>query len=119
MFKHRRRRKDVLLSEVYPLMNGKPLDFIPFTFLSADDTTPEVDEPPLIDLVNMNLSHYRTCADLEHGAHFTGLPTPYVCGAQLENPNDKLYIGSQSAWMLKSPDAKVGFLEFTARDSTC
>jgi hypothetical protein len=69
---------DVLLSEVYPLMNGKPLDFIPFTFLSTDDNTAEVDEPPLIDLVNVNLSHYRTCADLEHGAHFTGLPTPYI-----------------------------------------
>jgi hypothetical protein len=106
---------DQLLSESFPLMDGKPLDFIPFTFLSTDDNTAECDEPPLIDLVNLNLSHYRSAADLEHGAHFTGLPTPYICGAQLENPSEKLYIGSESAWLLKNPEAQVGFLEFSGQ----
>jgi hypothetical protein len=103
---------DVLLSEVYPLMNGKPLEFIPFTFISTDDNTAEVDEPPMIDLVNVNFSHYRTVADLEHGAHFTGLPTPYIIGYRPENPADKLYIGSQSAWVIPGDSAQVGYLEF-------
>jgi hypothetical protein len=103
---------DVLLSEVYPFMGGKPLNFIPFTFLGTDDVTPEVDDPPLIDLVNVNLSHYRNTADLEHGAHFTGLPTPWIAGWQPDAAGEKLYIGSSSAWTFKSKDAKAEFLEF-------
>lgn len=98
--------------DVYPLMNNKPMDFIPFTFIGPDDSTPQVDEPPLIDLVNVNLSHYRSTADLEHGAHFTGLPTPWVAGVVLEKTTDKLYIGSQAAWVFKNPEAKAEYLEF-------
>lgn len=99
--------------DLYPLMAGKPLDYIPFTFLSADDNTAEIDEPPLIDLVNVNLSHYRSTADLEHGAHFTGLPTPVVSGHTPEKDGEKLYIGSTSAWVFKDPQAKAAYLEFT------
>lgn len=99
--------------DVFPIMRGANLTFIPFLFLSADDTTSEIDEPPLVDLVNVNMSHYKTTADLEHGAHFTGLPTPWVAGAKPDNPNEKWYIGSQAAWMFADPQAKAGFLEFS------
>jgi hypothetical protein len=104
--------QDVLLSTAYPLLNNKNLDFIPFTFLSADDNSQDIDEPPLIDLVNLNLSHYRTMADLEHGAHFTGLPTAWIAGFKPENPNEKLYIGSATAWTFPDPQAKAEYLEF-------
>lgn len=104
--------KEELLSEVFPLMHGKSLDYIPFTFLSCDDNTPEVDEPPLIDLVNVNLSHYRSTADLEHGAHFTGLPTAVITGYTPENAGEKLYIGSTAAWVFPKADATATFLEF-------
>jgi hypothetical protein len=98
--------------DLYPLMNGAPLDFIPFTFLSTDDNSPTVDEPPLIDLVNVNLSHYLSTADLEHGAHFTGLPTPVITGHRPDKEGDKLYIGSQSAWVLPNEKATAKYLEF-------
>lgn len=98
--------------DVYPLMGGAPLDYIPFTFIGIDDVTPEVDDPPLIDLVNVNLSHYRSTADLEHGAHFTGLPTPWIAGYKPEKDGEKLYIGSTAAWIFPSKDAKAEYLEF-------
>lgn len=109
--------KDVLLEGPFvPLMNGRPLDYIPFAFIGADDCTPEVDEPPLIDLVNVNLSHYRTTADLEHGAHFTGLPTAWIAGhtpaTDAAGNAEKLYIGSAAAWIFKDPTAKAEYLEF-------
>lgn len=110
--------REVQLSEVIPLMNNKPLEFIPFTFLSTDDNTSEVDEPPLIDLVDVNLSHYRSTADLEHGAHFTGLPTAVVSGYKKVDENEKLYIGSTAAWIFPSEKATAKFLEFTGQGLT-
>jgi hypothetical protein len=101
--------------DLLPLMNGKPLDFIPFYFIGVDDTTPEIDDPPLIDLVDLNLDHYRLDADYKHGLHFTGLPTPVVSGYQKQNENEKLYVGSSSAWVFPDPQAKATYLEYTGQ----
>jgi hypothetical protein len=98
----------------YPSLNGKPLRNIPFTFLSADaGLAATVTEPPLIDLVDLNLAHYRVSADYEHGCHFTGLPTPYIAGYQTAGPQEKLYVGSTAAWVFPDPQTRVGYLEFS------
>lgn len=101
--------------DIFPMMNGKPLSEIPFIFIGIDDTTPEVDEPPLIDLVDVNLDHYRLSADLKHGLHFGGLPTAVISGYTPENAGDKLYIGSASAWVFPDAQAKASYLEFTGQ----
>lgn len=101
--------------DVFPAMNGKQLAFIPFYFLSADDTCAEPDDPPLIDLVDLNLSHYRTTADYEHGCHFTGLPTGYVTGYTPEENAAKMYLGSATMLTFPDPNAKLGFLEFSGQ----
>jgi len=101
--------------DLFPLMNGKPLDFIPFYFIGVDDMTPEIDDPPLNDLVDLNLDHYRLDADYKHGLHFTGLPTPVVSGYTRENENEKLYVGSSSAWVFSDPRAKATYLEYTGQ----
>lgn len=102
-------------ADLFPLMNGKPLDFIPFFFIGVDDITPEIDDPPLNDLVDLNLDHYRLDADYKHGLHFTGLPTPVVSGYTRENENEKLYVGSSSAWVFPDPQAKASYLEYTGQ----
>jgi hypothetical protein len=108
--------EDVVDSEVYPRVNGKELDYIPFQFIGVDDTSWEIDEPPLIDLVDLNLAHYRVTADYEHGCHFTGLPTPVVSGYVADDSKDeKFCIGSMTAWVFPRPDAKATFLEFTGQ----
>ena len=66
--------------DIFPLMNGQPLDRIPFYFIGTLNTTPAVEEPPMIDLFDVNLDHYRLSADHKHGLHFGGLPTAVVSG---------------------------------------
>ncbi len=95
-----------------PLRRGKPLDFIPLVFFGPTDTTPDVSKPVLIDLVDMNFSHYRSSADLEYGRHFCGLPTPWVAGFPRETT---LRIGSNIAWVSDRPEARAGMLEFTGQ----
>lgn len=97
---------------VIPLRNGKRLDYIPFQFINAINLSPSVSKAPLQDLVDVNLSHYRTSADLEHGAHFTALPTAWVAGFSEEA---ELKIGSQTAWVTSDVNAKAGFLEYSGQ----
>jgi hypothetical protein len=98
--------------DLFPMMRNARMEFIPFYFLSADDTQVCPDEPPLIDLVDLNLSHYRSVADYEHGCHFTGLPTGYISGHTLVE-GEKIYLGSQTMLVFPNPDTRVGFLEFS------
>jgi hypothetical protein len=104
------------LLTVFPKINGKHLEAIPFQFIGVDDVSWEVDEPPLIDLIDLNLSHFRTAADYEHGCHFTGLPTPVISGHTIEKEahgaDQKFHIGSMTAWVFANAEAKATFLEF-------
>lgn len=110
------RETEETISETFPMIDGQHLDSIPFQFIGVDDVNWRVDEPPLIDLVDLNLSHYRTAADYEHGCHFTGLPTPVISGYTPESTEDgtpaKFYIGSMTAWVFPRSDATASFLEF-------
>ena len=113
VFRKGDKNEDVEISDVAPLMRGKRIPYIPFCIVGPDGVEIEPDEPPLIDLIDVNLSHYRTNADYEHGCHFTGLPTPVVSGYTPANESDKLYIGSTSAWVFTDPQAKASYLEFS------
>lgn len=97
---------------VWPTVAGAALDTIPFYFINPFNQSTTVFNPPLLSLVNVNLSHYRSSADLEHGRHFTGLPTAWVAGF---TSNTLLHIGSSIAWVSEDPNAKAGFLEFTGQ----
>lgn len=105
-------------SDIYPLMNGSPLPYIPFAIIGSGGRGDVIDEPPLIDLIDANLALYQINADYRHGLHFTGLPTAVVSGYQPENQSEKLYIGSQAAWVFPDPNAKAVYLEFTGQGLT-
>lgn len=95
--------------DIFPLANGQTIDFIPFTFGSAFDTTPQVRKPPLLDLVNVNQGHYRNSANYEHALHYLGLPTPYVFGTQ----EPMKTVGPTHIWHSPDTDVTVGLLEFS------
>ncbi len=101
--------------DLYPLMNNAPLTFIPFAIIGTGGRGDVIDEPPLIDLVDANLALYQINADYRHGLHFTGLPTAVVSGYSPEKEGEKLYIGSQAAWVFPDPNAKAVYLEFTGQ----
>ena len=100
------------VSEIYPSANGQKLEYLPFTFFNVNDLKTSVEKPPLLDLAKINISHFRSEVDLEHGTHFTALPTPYVTGYQGES-SEKLKTASTAVWVINDPSAKVGFLEFS------
>ena len=97
---------------IVPLKHGDPLPYIPFQFIGPTSVTSAIEKSPIVDIVDVNLSHYRTSADFEHGAHVTALPTPWVSGAELKD-GETFPIGSDTAWVLPHPQAQAGMLEFT------
>jgi hypothetical protein len=104
--------------DVFPKMDGVPLDYIPFYFIGPDGGQHELSEPVLIDLVDLNIKHFQVSADYEHGCHMVGLPTPVVSGmapefdGQGNKVNPKLYIGGETAWILPV-GATADFLELS------
>ena len=95
-----------------PLNTGKTMDFIPFFVVNPFGVGFDMHKPPVLDIVEINISHYRTSADLEHGRHFTGLPVPVVSGV---DSSTKLRVGSMVAWVLPDHQAKAYYLEFTGQ----
>ena len=72
----------------------------------------DVEEPPMLGLCNVMLSHYRGSADLEWGRHMTAIPQPWVSGFQLEE-GTKLVVGCGYAWASPEPGANAQYLEFS------
>lgn len=97
---------------IVPKVRGLTLAYIPFVFFNPLNLDCDPDRPPLLDLVDVNFSHYLTSADLEHGRHYTALPTPWVTGMSKDSV---LKIGSATAWCIPVAEAKVGMLEFTGQ----
>ena len=99
--------------EITPLRRGEPLPFIPFVFLGPAYTTPELKDPPLLDLAELNLAHWRNTCDHEQGLHLVALPTPYVSGMKGSGDDvDALQIGPSTVWILDK-DGKAGMVEFS------
>lgn len=57
------------------------LDYIPFAFVGAINNDARPDRPPLLDLADLNLAHYRSSADFEESAFLMGQPQLVVIGA--------------------------------------
>ena len=104
--------KGDFIRTVTPLNTGKTMDFIPFFVVNPFGVGFDMHKPPVLDIVEINISHYRTSADLEHGRHFTGLPVPVVSGV---DSSTKLRVGSMVAWVLPDHQAKAYYLEFTGQ----
>jgi hypothetical protein len=98
---------------VIPTIRGKQFYRIPFILITptSSGTDMMMEAGIVLDLANVNLSHYRTSADLEHGRHFTALPTAWVAG--FDPATTELYLGSSRAWVSSDVNAKAGFLEFS------
>ena len=60
--------------------NGKTFDYVPFEFVGPDNNDGGIDEPPIMDLVEINLAHYRNSADFEEMCFILGQPTPVIAG---------------------------------------
>jgi hypothetical protein len=107
--------------DIYPSMsNGQRLNYIPFRMFDALDGTMRVKKPPLLGLVNMNMSHYYTIAELEHALLFAGNPTPFFSGDFVTEDGVEvttISIGS-SKGIHMTAGSEGKYLEFTGQGVT-
>lgn len=64
--------------------SGRPLEEIPFCFVGAETNTDEIGYPPLYDMAEINLAHYRNSADYEEAVFLVGQPTLTIAGLSQE-----------------------------------
>lgn len=98
---------------VIPMVNGRNLDRIPMVIFSHLSLRPDDEKPPMLDLCQIALSHFRNSCEREHATFLTAAPTPVCIG---DMPADKVptSIGAGAMWHLPSgSDAK--YLEFSGQ----
>lgn len=96
------------VSVVYPTFRGRYLPFIPFCCINTKGVSFDPVKSPVLDVIDLNLSHYRSSADYEHGLHFVAMPTPVLTGI---SDISKVKIGA-SAIIMPETDCKAFYLEF-------
>lgn len=97
---------------VIPLINAKPIPFIPFWIINPSDQTPDVRRPLLAGLANVNVAHFNTTAQLENALFWCGNPQPYATGVDGATM-PKLSVGSSSLWTFPDAQSKVDFLSIS------
>lgn len=101
----------IMTESTIPTVGGKPLKRIPFVFINPYDLRPEIEKPPMLDLVDVNISLYRNSADYEYSLFLTSQPTPYVTGS-INEEQKPTAIGPGAFWVLPE-GSTAGMLEFT------
>lgn len=103
----------ILQKTIVPMADGQPMTVIPIVFFSPTGMSIDPCKPIMLDLVNENLSHYRTTADLESGAHYTAIPIYTFFG--INKGEEPVAISPTIPWVSTNPNAKASLLEFTGQ----
>ena len=78
-----------------PSYRGRTLDKIPFIFINSCDVTPDVDDPPLLDLGNMCMTIYRSDADYRQNLFMQGQDT-FVTSGGAWDESEEVRVGAGS-----------------------
>lgn len=98
--------------EFIPLLQGAPMTEIPFIFVSPYDFGFEIEKPPILDIALLNLSHYRSYAQLEAGRFYTATPVYTVFLAGGGDEDAEYTVGPNTVWQLGGND-KAEIMEFS------
>ena len=96
---------------ITPTVRGEPLDHIPFIIIGPFTNHPDVQKPPILDIVTLNLSHYTSYAQLEQGRFYTANPVYYTSSGTADDETGEYYVGPDVVWEL-GKDGKAGVIEF-------
>lgn len=102
-----------IVSSITPERNGKPIQYIPFTFITPYGTGTEIAKPPMLDMAYVSRLHYCTGADLALAVHTTSLPTPVICADLADGESLKVNLGPDTALILPA-GSKAEFLSYGA-----
>jgi len=94
---------------IVPTVRGETLNYIPFQIIGPFTNTMDIEKPPMLDIVALNLSHYKSYAQLEQGRYYTGNPI-YWAKTSGEGPSE-YYVGPDVVWEL-GVDDDAGIIEF-------
>ncbi len=106
---------------IEPKNAGLSMTDIPFQFINADSVSVNTAKPPLLDLANLNVAHYRNSADYEQLLHRVGVAaTFFTAGMDEDEANDpsNLAVGPDVRWHSRNPNAKYGILEFSGSSAS-
>ena len=111
--------KWTLAAEIVPELRGRPLERLPIIVANWRSVGLSIEPPPLAEIAELSLSHYRSSADREQGNFYASLPTPYVIGAELPGDEEdgngttpdkhSFRLGSGIALEIPNENAKVGY----------
>lgn len=92
----------------FPLMKGKFITEIPFFCVGGL----KIREPEMIDLVNVNISHYISDADHRAGVAWTTRPQPWATGINDDELVDAT-LGGGELWTTRNTEGDFGMLEYS------
>lgn len=94
--------------------NGQPWDIIPFHFIGSESNEPAPQKPPLYDLAQINLAHYRNSADFEESVFMLGQPQVTMTGLDVAWRDhieaSGVYFGSRRV-LMGPQGATIGILQ--------
>lgn len=79
---------------IVPQVNGRPNDEIPFVFVNSADILPNPGKPPLMGLVRLCYSIYRSEADYRFTLFQQGQDTLVVIGGSSNGKNEEIRVGA-------------------------
>ncbi len=112
LFREQDGKMDIFGEEIYPIVKGEYLDYIPCYFLTQKGISDDLDYPMLNDAVDINIAHYINSADYENAINITGSPTPVVIGYDDDNDDEPISLGSSRALMLYGQGANAFYMEY-------
>lgn len=99
--------------DLIPKIQNKPLSFIPFVSITAEKLGIEPVNPPLLDIANINLSHWYLSVERRNALHFVGFPSIY--GVNLQIPKGStVNLGAGTINTFDSPQAELRYLQLSA-----
>jgi len=98
-------------TEIVPKVRGAELDYIPFIIVGPFTNHPDVQKPPMLDIVTLNYSHYLSYADMESARFLTASPVYKVNLTNADSAPD-FKVGPNVVWQF-GPGEDGGIIEFT------
>ncbi len=114
----RSERKARVHSTIIPLMaDGKPLERIPFQFISDKYEQVKIRKAPLSDVADLNIEHYRKSVEISSALFHCAHPTPIFCGFNFEKGKPVL-LGSRQGVVSANPEAHASYMELNGQSIT-
>lgn len=96
---------------VYLTKGGRPLDYVPAVIFGSSSLSADIQKAPLLDIVNVNASHYQNSADMAFSQYWSASPTAVITGLSDDDTATRRQVGGGALWNLP-PGTNAYYMEF-------